>query len=423
VSACYVLPLRTAWHIALGLATVSFLLKCTIAWWTYGTNDVRYWETFTKTRAEAGGMELYYRVHIFNHPPFMIHWLEFLDLLKVLTGLSFPFLLRMPAILADFGSVILVGRLLGPRLRQATVRRAWYLLAAAPPSFLISGFHGNTDSMMVFFVLLCIWLLVERYPAWLAGLAWGMSMNIKVVPILLAPVLFLWLPGWKKKPLFFLAAGGFWLFASLPFIARDPFFILYRFFTYGSGYGHWGLSRLTAWMPGEYRWVDWLFEDWGKYVMFGFIGLVAVVMNRRPAKPALFDQCGVAFLLFLVLTPGFGVQYLAWGVPWAPTVGMGATSAFYAGSFLFPLFVYIYWSIEYPLYLATADRMGDWAPIDILQCLEFACWLTAVYLLVLLVRQTLRRSSAVSTTEVSPGSLSTAQPQRGPGTAAPDATV
>ena len=46
------------------------------------------------------------------------------------------------------------------------------LLAVAPPSILISGFHGNTDPVMILFVLLSMYLLDRKdYPAFAGWLS------------------------------------------------------------------------------------------------------------------------------------------------------------------------------------------------------------------------------------------------------------
>ena len=46
------------------------------------------------------------------------------------------------------------------------------LLAVAPISIMVSGFHGNTDPLMVFLVLLSVYLLEARRSTWRAGVAY-----------------------------------------------------------------------------------------------------------------------------------------------------------------------------------------------------------------------------------------------------------
>src|ERR1044072_8848952 len=136
--------------IALGIAT---LVKLVLATVTIGTNDVATWRVFADNAMLCGtcAYELPGRLgDSFNHPPFIIHFLK-------LIGPStawFPVWLRLPGILADIGTVLLVTRLM-PRISTRLI----ILLAVNPVSILVSGFHGNTDTVMIFFIVLTIYLL------------------------------------------------------------------------------------------------------------------------------------------------------------------------------------------------------------------------------------------------------------------------
>ena len=95
---------------------------------------------------------------LFNHPPSMIHILQGMRWLARSTGFSFSFWLRLPAILADAANLWLVWKMLAERVRESSIHWALVLLAICPALIMISGFHGNTDSVVMFFVLLrCTW--------------------------------------------------------------------------------------------------------------------------------------------------------------------------------------------------------------------------------------------------------------------------
>src|SRR5436309_3049453 len=145
------------WKLIIAAAAgVAFLFKITIALTTLGTNDVLTWQEFLRSSRELAGIDLYHRVtpfdgdrpFLFNHPPFMIHVLRLMGLLVTVTGLPFPFWIRMPAILADAGSLWLTWKILS--LGSGAPRRpvSLALMAICPASILISGFHGNTDPVM-----------------------------------------------------------------------------------------------------------------------------------------------------------------------------------------------------------------------------------------------------------------------------------
>src|SRR6185295_10451006 len=146
-------------------ALVAFVAKLAIAYTTIGTNDAVTFYAFARSLSEHGLKWTYERGvvwlpngPIFNHPP-LTGW--FLQLIRFLSyqqvfesnGLSFSFLLRFPGIVADFVVVCVLLRLSlrDPKLRDRAT--AIVVLALSPVSLMVSGFHGNTDSVMVMFVV------------------------------------------------------------------------------------------------------------------------------------------------------------------------------------------------------------------------------------------------------------------------------
>lgn len=378
-------PQPRAWAVAIGVAALLALAtKLTIALRTYGTNDVSYWLWFLEQLRAAGGVGLYHAsdpsngTKFFNHPPFMIHVLRALDWLSTATPLPFPFWLRLPAIVADLASLVLVWRLLAREPGERPAPLALLLLAVAPPSIMISGFHGNTDPVMTGFVVLTIYLLARRYPAWAAGIAFGMGMNIKIVPAILVPALLLALPDFRRRAQFALAAGLTFLVGSLPTLLHDPVFIVRRVFGYGSFGGHWGISRLLAhYLPEGDPLID-TYTRIGRFIVIGALLAATLWLHTRPRPVPLLRQCGLLLFLFLALAPGFGVQYLAWLIPWVVVLGAGAAALFYAASGVFLFLVYTYWSRGFPWYLADSVSVGLWrGPATVA---EVATWLTIVAL-------------------------------------------
>jgi len=54
---------------------------------------------------------------------------------------------------------------------------------------MISGFHGNTDPVMVMFLFIASVMLFREKPA-LCGLFLALSCQIKIIPLLLFPIFF-----------------------------------------------------------------------------------------------------------------------------------------------------------------------------------------------------------------------------------------
>jgi hypothetical protein len=385
-------------------------IKLVLAARTVGTNDIRAFWFFLQEYRGSGAKVLYERDAEFNHPPFILLWLTGLRWLWLVTGLRPWFLIRLPSILADVGSVWLVARLLGPKLAESASRIPLLLVAAAPASILISGFHGNNDPVMIFFVLLSLYLIEKPAPDWVAGIAMGMAVNIKVVPLVFWPAVFLWLPSWRRRFEYFGAAVLAVVLGSTPLIFQEPALLAHKVLGYPSSYGLWGLSRILTASP-SFLPLSYLFDSQGRIVLVATLLGLSVWMNRGSDRPPLLRQVGVLAFAFLAVTPGFGVQYLAWLVPWIACVELGAgawaTAAWTVSSGAFLLLVYTYWcqgvtmeqsdpnwlganfwSRGLPWNYANSNAMcAWWGPIV---PVEIACWACVVAVLAVQIRSVAR---------------------------------
>src|SRR5215207_1163786 len=152
-----------AWMVAFIITAAGvFVLKAWMAFKTTGAPDISLWKDFLLHVKqcgvcvyELGGIMQHSqgtRLNPFNHPPFIIHFLRLVDLLSITTGLRFETVFRLITSLVDVGSPVIVYKL----LQRARLFHPWsfllYLLA--PATIMISGYHGNTDTVMMFFVLL-----------------------------------------------------------------------------------------------------------------------------------------------------------------------------------------------------------------------------------------------------------------------------
>lgn len=370
-------------HLA-ALAVAVFVLKVWMALSTHGSTDVLIFEAdLAKTRKE--GAVALYRDGIstpwcgqlgqrqcppFIHPPFMIHVLAGWGALADMSGLPLRFWLRLTCALADVGSLALVLRMWGARGPDAAAWTTLALFVACPISIFVSGFHGNTDPILMFFVLLAILLVEWRRPAWLAGVALGMAMNVKILPALLVPAVLLGLPGTRRRVEFCAGAGAVVLLGSLPVLAVAPEVIAPRVLGYGSQAGPWGISLLglASLHIQHLRWLYDLYARHGKLLSVGLVVIASWWPGPRRCESALFLRIGLLLFLFLSVTPGFGAQYLTWLVPWVVALGVGPTATYYvaAGVFLFAYYTAASggfpWdlanSLEHPPWTATVLGLG-----------------------------------------------------------------
>src|SRR5439155_730200 len=75
------------------------------------------------------------------------------------TGIPFRILLRAPFALVDAGTAFLLLLLLGDCRWRFVAAAAYWL---NPLSIIFSAYHGNTDSAVAFFLVLCVWLLSKK---------------------------------------------------------------------------------------------------------------------------------------------------------------------------------------------------------------------------------------------------------------------
>jgi uncharacterized membrane protein len=337
----------------ISVAAVVTFLKLQVAARTVGTNDVGYWGAFAKAVREFGPVGIYGHdlprlPVVYNHGPLAGWLLVAINWVLDHHILSFPFLIRVPACLADFATALLVFELVRLTRRARPAAIAAILVACSPVLFVVSGFHGNTDPVFVMFSLLSVYLLVVRGWGLAAGVAFGIAMSIKLVPVVLVPVLLIVLvrAGWRRLAAF--ASGGAIVFLVLwvPVVvahwhAFDKHVLGYK----GSALRQWGLPQFLAWvgLPDAGGWL----AGPGRFGILLVSGLTAAaVVWRRP--DAVVPAVGLSLVLFLLLSPAFGMQYLSWPLAAAYLIDTAAATVYNVAASVWVLVVYSHWSDAYP---------------------------------------------------------------------------
>lgn len=379
------------------MTVLTCLGKLVLSYKTYGTNDVTYWMKFSDLIHWYGTFNIYKLSAIYNHPPLISWILKGVRFIHTHSHLSFPFVFRLIPIFSDMASVLVIWKLL-ERYQVQNKLRIGLLCAFNPINFLISGFHGNTDPVFVFLVLLSI-CLCERKHTGLAGLIYGLSMCIKIVPVILTPVFLFGLPGKKEKILFFSFTLFFPVLTFLPYFVNDYHVVMKNIFNYSSLQGIWGLGHMFRYffenqemLPDSRRFFYSLFQ-W--HVLYGrwifLLGTVFLLYYLRNKRLDLIEGVFLVFCLFLALTPGFGVQYLSWLSFFAPMVfwRLGIAYVLCGGIFLYR--VYTYWSGGFPMYYANSDQMGQWKGFE--EFLDIALWFVVVTMLIIFLKEKVLKPS------------------------------
>lgn len=322
------------------------LIRTVIAARTKGTNDVDTWLAFIDASRTHGVLHLYgvtewptVPVFEFNHGPLTALGIQFAVWILDATAIDARLLVRLPAIAADGFATVLAYLMITRRSGIPRGLGAAAMIAFNPVLILVSGFHGNTDTVFVALLLLSI-VLLERDMGSAAGLALAASMAVKVVPVLAAPALLFSIGRPDVRRQFFLTTAITSAVLWLPPFLIDPGALIREVFLYRGLLGLWGTSR-AALDLGWNVWASGFSQSLTLLTMFAI--LASSLYLARSGRDAIWSVA-VAFLLFLAIAPGFGVQYLAWPVVFlvlaAP--GFGAAYSAAAGGLLYA--TYVLWS-------------------------------------------------------------------------------
>lgn len=312
-------------RVVLVVALLALVVKLCIAWNTIGTNDTVTFFDFARHLQEKGLAETYRWTALFNHPPLTAYYLELIVWLHNLAGApsqTFRFLLRLPGIVSDFATVFVILQITKrePRLRPPL----WALLlfAASPVSIMVSGFHGNTDSVVVFLLVLATLMLLRDNPA-MCGVFLALSCQIKVVPLLLTPVFFFFWFYRQRSARFVLPFTLTWLLLCLQPLIQCPTVYITNVLSYGSYWGLWGASyllRLTQ-LP-QFQKISSFGLTPAQVIIAACLKLVIIggvlsIAWRRRVLPAnhIWESLACAWAIFFVFSPGVGPQYMVWSAP------------------------------------------------------------------------------------------------------------
>ena len=384
--------LRTTFIVALAL--VATTLKLAIAYNTIGTNDAVFFYGFAKVLSEHGLQWTYEHSRYFNHPPLTAYFLRGIFLLTEQKwaqdlGIHFPFLLRLPGIVADFLVVLIL-----LQFRKIDIRIplwALALFALSPVSLMVSGFHGNTDPVMILLLVCAVWMCLRDQPA-LAGLFFALSCQIKIVPLLLLPAFVLfWWSQTRSRP--FLITGAITTFVlwSEPLL-NFPVLFAKNVFAYGSYWGIWGITYLfrATGLP-EFSRLSFFDLEPAQNIIMTVLKLIVVSaalwiawQHRQSRGRAFVESLAYTWLVFFVFAPGVCPQYLIWLAPFVLVLSPGFYTVLTIASsgFLFAFYNITSGGLPWRVALAMDDSKQHWTAWSLLP------WLVIIAGSILMWRKT-----------------------------------
>lgn len=308
--------------LAIGLGAA---LRLYLIVFTDGTQDVAIWERHARDVRDHGLIAYYHGDPSANHPPFITEAESLLLRVSDTIGIPYRILLRAPFALLDLGTTFLLLLLFG-ECRWRFVAAAAYWLN--PLSIIFSAYHGNTDSAIAFFLVLCVWWL-SRNKLLAAAIALGVSLWIKLPVVLAIPAFVFFIPDWRKRFQFLVVAGAVALATYIPALIAAPSIILRNVFGYRAQILHtvagvpaWGprvllfsiIASPPSW-PVAFRAPILFFLENSWLIALALALLITWLRRDHRSLSELCATIAMIYILVLALSDGFSFQYFAWSLP------------------------------------------------------------------------------------------------------------
>lgn len=353
---------RRAWRALLLMAAVGLVGRLVIAFTTHGVRPDMAAYVAVLHALQHDPLHVYSTVNaqqslpglfVFRwpYPPGFFPWVLAAGRLSSLTGLAINGWLKLPAVLADVATALLVQDFLGSR--GASDRRR--LLAAAltlfGPSFVvISALHGQFDSFAILPALLATMLWVSSPSpspsrGLVAGLLIGLGALLKTVPGFIALALLPTARGWRERALLIAASLAAPALALAPFLAADPAGVInIRRYASLPGFGGPALllqpSFARVWLQGASVPLDggtlWLITHGSSITLAALVALTAWMCARR--TPPLVAAM-LVWLTVYAFGPGFAFQYACWVLPFMLAANHLRAAAALQALLLVPMFI------------------------------------------------------------------------------------
>lgn len=290
---------------------------------------------------------------------------------------------QVPSILADAGIAWLVQNHLGWRGASERLRLAAAgLVALGPAFFMVSGYHGQIDSLAILpaVAAICLWDRADPgNRAFLCGVLIGIGGAIKTAPLLLLLALLPAVRSRREGATLVVSALAVPVLLLLPFLAADPDGVRHSL-----GYAGWpgvGGASLAIQPDLTSFWItheDFIFHLSGASqflfdngVFLTAAAFVALLLFLARFRPAPVDAAALVWLLAFAVNSNFFFNYLVWALPFLILAGFLAEAA---------LVQLVAAPAELLFYLVTAP---DWLvpPYVADMMLLWALWILGVVLL------------------------------------------
>lgn len=259
----------------------------------------------------------------FSPPPFELHVVGLLRFLLTPFHIPFQVIWKLPPIFADAGITILIflfAKKYFNKTKQNAIEYArWYMWN--PVAIIISGAHGQQESVWLFFIFLAWYLVAAKKTFILVSLASAIAVSYKLTAVFLLPVIFLALKKFYKRIIFACIIGILFVISLFPEIQTSTNAVIRQSFQYSSTPGIWGITLIINRLliifgihGAQATNILLSVADILKKLLVVFLGLY--FLKSYFQKDLEIGKVSIAILsIFYIVTPGFGAQYLLWILP------------------------------------------------------------------------------------------------------------
>jgi len=294
---------------------LGILSRFVIAWVSIGCDDAHGWHYHSWVVRDHGVRFAYENpaaLWRFNHPPLMGYWAAFSEWMSAPNFQKFSLWMKLPGLLAEVMSAVLIYRIWA---RCDPSKGAWAFAAYgfSLPLIFVGAYHCNTDTAYAGLTLLAMyWMQHTRRPFW-SGVALAAALNVKLLPMFLVPPLFAQCRS-RRELLRFSAGLALGILPYLPFLVTSARAMYRNMLAYNSLQAEWGImafllhaAKTPAFAEAAAKLSE-IFVPYARYLILLLVVAASVIAAVRRRHNG-YELGALAWALFLVLTPGYGVQY------------------------------------------------------------------------------------------------------------------
>lgn len=270
--------------------------------------------------AVLAGNNPYSATNVYPYPPIWM-WIEAGGVwLARFSELPFQVIIKTPLILSDAAISVLLYKIGASRGKRLAILLG-LLYAFNPVSILITGFHGQFDTLAIMATLLSVHFLNKRKER-ASAVALSLAIGLKAFPILVLPFFLIHIKGSIRNRITFASLATVPVGIILaPFLLSDFQAVKGQLFDYAgmTDYGWAALVRAWYWLENSRFYIpvpgldDMLAQSKTIYlVLYGFL---VVFSFLKKTKPPIVTLIAISFCLFYFVYGGIASQYLIWAVP------------------------------------------------------------------------------------------------------------